>query len=54
MKRIYQSIETIPAKMREELKAATHAHEAEAIFNAWENKGGYVERRSRGSVWFDA
>lgn len=50
----YQNIETIPSAMCEELKAASTADQAERVFSAWEDKGGYVEPRSRGSVWLAA
>jgi len=50
----FQSVDTVPVEMRAELRDAKTADVAQAIFQKWEDKGGYVEYRSRGTVWIQA
>ena len=54
MKKInYQSIEIIPAEMRQQLAQAKTADIAEAIYRKWENRC-FIEPRSRAFIWLNA
>ncbi len=53
MKISYQSASDLPSEMVQELKSANFADEAEIVFAKWENLGGYVEPRSRSTVWME-
>lgn len=48
----YQSIESIPSEMRQELAQAKTADIAESIYRAWEDRC-FVEPRSRAAIWME-